>query len=202
MNKILIAVPTFDGHIELETTIAIVEMCKEHDAVFFPVRGYDVASARNYAAHEAVNGGYTHLLFIDSDTVPPTNALTMLLERNHPVEVGAYVWCADYSKTIISRLEEPRGLIYDGERLISCSEVKELQGEELQIGGAGLGCALISTEVLKQLNAPWFRWVIYDNGEELGEDCYFAELCRMNNIPMYLDSRVLCGHIKPYKFEV
>lgn len=195
-NKTLIAVPTFDGHIESDVIHFIVQTCKTHNADFLPCKGYDAANARNYIVDYAINGKYKNVLMIDSDTVPPPNALDLLLEGDFLVKTGTYVWSCDYSKTVASRLKSENPLNYDGERLMTCEEVKNLNGKTIQIAATGLGCTLIKTEVFKKIGLPCFRWIVYETGEELGEDLYFAEKCRKANIPIFLDSRILCGHIK------
>ena len=58
-----------------------------------------------------------------------------------------------------------------------------------------MGCALISTDIFKRTDYPWFDWVKYKNGLFLSEDLFFCEVCRKNGIPIYVDPRVSCGHI-------
>lgn len=201
-NRILVAVPTYDGHIEVDVIKAICGMCRDYGADFIPVYGYDVASARNSIVHYALDGDYTHVLMVDSDTVPPEGALGMLLEGDYPIKVGTYCYGSNPALTVASRVDTEETLRYDEARLIPCAEVTGYGGAAVTIGGSGMGCALIRTDVFRQLAGPWYRWVTYDNGEELGEDCYFAELCRVAGIPMTLDSRVLCGHVKPRVLRV
>lgn len=196
--RILTSVPAFDGHIEMETVRAICGMCKDYGADFFPVHGYDIATARNVMAKRALEAGYDYLMMIDSDTVPPRNALRMLLEGDCMVKVGTYVWSDDNSLTVASRLKARNMMLYDSERLMTCLEVKALGGASTRIAASGLGCALIKTDVFKKLEAPFFKWVTYNDGDMLGEDLYFAEKCREKKIPIILDSRVLCGHVKPH----
>ena len=200
--KILIAVPSFDGHIEMDVVKSICGMCRDFHADFLPVHGYDVASARNYMAQYALDGGYDYLMMVDSDTVPPNGALKMLLEGDHPVTVGTYIYGLNHALTVASRVDAANTMRYDEARLIPAAEVATYGGAKVAIGGSGLGCALIQVDVFRRLKRPWFRWVTYENGDELGEDCYFAELCRMAKIPMVLDSRVLCGHIKSQTLRI
>ena len=86
--KILIAVPTFEN-IEPDTFRAIYNMKRgDHQVDFDFVRGYDCAKARNVAAKKAINGGYDFLMMIDSDTVPPDDALLNMLEYPADVVLG------------------------------------------------------------------------------------------------------------------
>ena len=60
-----------------------------------------------------------------------------------------------------------------------------------------MGCALIKTDVFRQISYPWYDWVNYkdDHRGMLSEDLYFCEQCRLNKIPIFTDSRAACGHI-------
>lgn len=198
--KILIASPTFDGRIEPEVVMAICKMCKDYQADFQAVYGYDVASARNKIVEISLNENYDYLLMIDSDTLPPNNALGLLLEGDYLIKAGTYIYSSNYDYTVTSREVDKNlkssEICYDEHLLMTRNEVLALNGKTVKIGATGLGCTLFKTEVFKMLPKPYFKWVTYDNGAELGEDLYFAELCRINNIPICLDSRVLCGHIK------
>jgi len=58
-----------------------------------------------------------------------------------------------------------------------------------------MGCALIKTDVFNRLNFPYFNWVNYQNNSVLSEDLYFCKICKEANIPVYVDTRVGCGHM-------
>ncbi len=200
--RILVSTPAFDGHMDMGTGKAGGVMCRTHVADFLPVHGYDVASARNYMANYALDGGYDYLMMVDSDTVPPPGALGMLLESGAPVAVGTYAYALNPSLTVASRLDAEDPMRYDEARLIPCAEAVAYGGARVRIGCSGLGCALVDVGVFRKIGAPWFRWVTYESGEELGEDCHFAEQCRLAGIEMVLDSRVLCDHMKPQALKV
>lgn len=200
--RILVSVPAFDGHIEMEVVKSLCDICKNYGADFFPVHGYDVATARNIMAKRAVEEKYDYLMMIDSDTVPPENALGMLLEGNNMIKTGTYIWSDDNSLTVSSRLKARNMMLYNRERLMTRLEIKALKGASIRIAASGLGCALLKTDVFKILEPPFFKWVTYDNGDILGEDLYFAEKCKNAGIPIILDSRVLCGHIKPQVLNI
>ena len=71
---------------------------------------------------------------------------------------------------------------------------------KLQIHGGGMGCALIKTDIFRQLSYPWYDWVNYANDHRgmLSEDLYFCEKCKQANIPVFTDARVACGHMFRY----
>ena len=61
-----------------------------HEVLFDYVRGYGAARARNLIAEEALEGGFEAVLMVDSDVVPPRDALALLSEGDAPVVLGCY----------------------------------------------------------------------------------------------------------------
>lgn len=196
--KIVIAVPTFEN-IYPDTFKAIWDMKKPDGATvdFIYVRGYDCARARNNIIDAAKKAQADYVLMIDNDTVPPKDALINLLEDDKDVVVGYYahrVFNANYDgRTNACKLGE-----FNYTKQYSGAELKDFRDSGnyvLQIHGGGLGCALIKMSVLDRLAFPYFDWTNYKNNYVLSEDLYFAENCRTSSVPIYVDTRVECGHI-------
>lgn len=195
--KIFIAVPTFEN-IYPDTFKSIYGLDPAgHWLVFDFVRGYDCATARNKIAKQALDEKADYVLMVDNDMVLPSDALVHLLEGPKDVCLGIYA-------------NRDTGNIYGGDVCIyktgefdyktkfTAAEVVQLRerGEKkIIIHGGGMGCALIRTEVFNRISFPYYDWVNYENGCVLSEDLYFCEQCKKNNIPVYADLRVQCGHI-------
>ena len=80
--KILIAVPTFEN-IQPEVFKAIYDLDSAgHDLHFDFVKGYDCAWARNRIGRLAQEEGFDYVLMIDSDTVVPSDTLTLMLDTD------------------------------------------------------------------------------------------------------------------------
>lgn len=203
--KVLIAVPTFES-IYPDTFKSIYDLdVSGHDAEFEFVRGYDVATARNKAANKALERESDFLFFVDNDVVVPKDALQNLFEDTKDVCLGYYAHRgADnlyHGNTNICRLFDANGeryfhypleSEYSGKEML---EMREAGQYKVKIHGGGMGCALIRTEVFRQMKYPWFDWVHYKSGKMLGEDLYFCESCKKKGIPIYTDTRVNCGHM-------
>lgn len=206
--RILIAVPTYET-IYPDTFKSIYDLDETYESKFDPVmpneyifefvRGYDVATARNNIVMKAQELKADYILMVDNDTVLPKDALSNLLEHDQDVILGFYA-------------HRDKKIGYDGK--VNCcklgefnytwqytvDEMRELRenGEYLvQIHGGGMGCALIRTSVFDRIRYPWYDWVNYDDDARglLSEDLYFCEQCKWQNIPIYMDTRVGCGHI-------
>lgn len=195
--KIFVAIPTFDS-IYPDTYKSIYGLnMANHYAVFDFVRGYDCAVARNRIGKQAINEEADYVLMVDSDIVLPSDALINLLDEPKDVCIGLYANRNDYNvydgNVCAYKLGE-----HDYKTKFSAQDMSNLRNSghhKVQIHGGGMGCALIKTEIFKQLEYPWFKYVNYSNGSLLSEDLYFCEQCKQHNIPIYVDTRVLCGHM-------
>lgn len=205
--KILIAVPTFEN-IYPDTFKSIYGLDPGgHELMFDFVRGYDVATARNRIAQEALDEGVDYVLMVDNDVVLPEDVIINHLDDPKDVCLGYYAHRDNDNiyrgRTSVCKLYQPNGQKYFNYPLESEYTAAELiekkeNGEyKFQIHGGGMGCAMIRTDVFRRIRYPWYDWVNYsdDNRGMLSEDLYFCEECRHQNIPIYTDTRVGCGHM-------
>ena len=78
------------------------------------------------------------------------------------------------------------------------SELKKLceSGvKKLQVRGGGLAPALIHRSVFEKMEYPYFKWTDYKSRAQLSEDLYFCEKFKSIKIPIFVDTRVACGHL-------
>ena len=205
--KILIAVPTFET-IYPDTYKGIWDLDKDgHEVLFDSVRGYDVATARNRIAQMAIDLNTDYVLMVDNDVVLPKNALKLLLEDAREVNLGYYAHRDTDNiyrgKTCICKLKDEHGKEYYHYPLESEYSAEEMHGmadagvTKIEVHGGGMGCALIRTDVFRELSYPWYDWVNYGDANRgmLSEDLYFCALCRTSGYKIYSDVRVGCGHL-------
>lgn len=205
--KILIAVPTFEN-IYPDTFQSIYELEPGgHELQFRFVRGYDCATARNKIAQTAIDLNVDYVLMVDNDVVLPKDALINLLDDPKDVCLGYYAHRGEdnlyHGRTCICKLFSDDGVKYFNYPLESeytakeMSEMKQNGQYKVRVHGGGMGCALIKTNVFRNMQYPWYDWVNYadDHRGMLSEDLFFCERCRHHNVPIYTDTRVGCGHI-------
>ena len=211
--NVLIGIPSM-GHIHSALATILIKMVKElksaHIGFYFPLKVSPVERARNevvkflMAERKDKKTGqpvapFTHLLFIDSDTIPPADVLERLLAHD---------------KDIISGLTPI--VHYDRENqawgtLDNCftHEDKDKDGQTRthavkrntglhKIWRCGTSCLLIKREVFEKLQKPYFK---FEFDEELtkpvrSEDLYFCDKAKEAGFEIWCDSSVICNHSK------
>lgn len=206
--RILIEVPTYDGSISRATSESLWRLDRGgHDVDYRPRAGYGCAMARNRIAADALNAGYDYVMMVDNDIELPHDALTLLLEDGVDIVVGAYL-------NRYARGERKKTCLFKQGPIWEMYEADELRalcdgGQNLvHVSAAGLGCALIKTDVFERLPFPWFEWTdvtrfktsadsvysLTDTFNSGGEDVNFCIAANKAGIHTYADTRVMCGH--------
>jgi hypothetical protein len=146
-----------------------------------------IDSNRNKLVKEFLDGGFDDLLMIDDDISPPPNILNMLRHGKPIVSATCFV------------LQEmvPQPLLRDdnGEGFVpmKVDKIEELT----KVGGIGTGCFTCKREVFEKIEPPWFlfprdKWGMLS----LGEDYYFSRKAKEAGFDLYVDTTMLCGHMK------
>lgn len=133
--------------------------------------------------------GYTHILFLDSDMVVPSNILR-LLHSEHDITSALY-----YGAGISSWLG--RNCVFgtalgEDDKYINVVEDKVVEAKRIPTG-----CLLIKREVFEKMEHPWFTEV-YAQGRNgiMGEDYRFSEEAKNAGFKLHVDCGVVCGHMK------
>ena len=125
-----------------------------------------ICDQRVAIAKEALATGNDWLLWLDSDMRFPADTLTQLLAREEPI-VGANYVTRELPPRPVSKNRDMGGWI-DVPTKPGSTGVEE-------VAAIGLGVALISAEVFKTMDQPWFHLGFSTVNEKfLGEDVYFA----------------------------
>ena len=173
--SVLVCVPT-TGDIRSETAEVALAICANHTggASSRTVRAHPTDRCRNLCVREFLQSPHSHLLFLDSDVVPPVDSLVLMLRVGRPVVCGIYpLLIENVLCTSVARKLAPNtyGFLHD------------FPDELFEIDAAGMGCCLIAREVLQQIKDPWFKFEVRPDGHMTGEDIYVL--------------RTLCGGWNP-----
>ena len=164
-------------------------------AAIFNKKGSMINQARCALVEDARKSGATHLLFIDSDHVIPSNLLVKLIEADKDI-IGLHQ--VTKRPPIRSNCEDMKG-----NRL-----TKPGQGIE-EVSRLGTGIMLINMRVFDKIKQPIFQFK-WDSGgfrgspHWVGEDYNFCEAARHRGFKIYVDHDISkeCYHIGPTMFGV
>ena len=158
------------------------------------IAGMPYDHARNTAAQEVLSKGFTWLFFLDSDVIPPRDAIVRLMAHRKPVISGVY-----------SRRSPPEAvpvIIKNGgwyQGPLNCGVI--------EVDLVGAGCLLIHRSVLEKLpplderrGKRWFDWRVdmphsLPPGRALSEDFAFCVQCKDHGIPVLVDTSIECRHV-------
>lgn len=167
---------------------------------YFTFKVAPVDRARNQIVHFFLAHDFTHLLMIDSDTIPPENAVHKLLAADTD---------AISAMTGILRInEEGEWEVYDNcfiERetdpetgKVTKTILAEQHTGLQRIFRCGAACLMIKREVFEKLTKPYFRFILTDDGlsHKVSEDIYFCDTLHAAGVELWADTDVICQHQK------
>ena len=185
--KLLIAIPSND-YMHYEFTSCLVKLVSrlKDDGVDFDVAiqgGTLVYVARDKLAYKAIDEGYTHVLWLDSDMVFRETILDDLLFCGEQFVTGIYH----------ARRKGYASVIFKTIDLNHIERFEEYPKEPFRIAGCGFGCVLVSVEMLKAVCMK--HTTCFTPLQDLGEDIAFCKRARDLGFELWCDPSVVCGHI-------
>lgn len=204
-RRVLIGTPSYDGRIDVWFANSLIATVKEAEKkgifVHAIYTSYDslVQRARNSLVKLALDGGYTDLFFIDSDTEWEPEWFFRLLERPEPVVGGALIKKTDNEGYTVKLLDKK----------LKFSEDKKL----IQADGVGTGFMKVSRFALEKLwevsdeytsEGEKHRMVFdikVENGDLISEDYVLCNKWQKLGYKVWLDPTITCNHIGIKKFK-
>lgn len=189
--KVFIGVPCVDGKIRVELASVLMEWSKKYNAeIFYGVGLKPHCSARNKIVEQFLKTDSTHLLFIDSDIVPPLDSLKKLLSADrHIIAPLCFCWKPGDDgipfPCPVSHRKDERGNYrpYVGE---GTEETDVITG----------GMFLVKREVFEKIERP-FEFTFHRSGIACySEDFRFSQKAKERGFHVWTDFSILCGHYK------
>lgn len=189
----------------------LMSMERPANSGFARVERKPLDAARTSLARYAVDMGFSHVFFLDSDMIVPYDIIPRLLAMDTPIASGLYFARADpsvphayYFQTADDegmRWYRPVGkllaeYIRDNPVLLDprTNNVTTLPDRCFPVDAIGFGCVLIQTAALREIPEPWFSIDI--NGG--GEDFHFCEQAALVGLQPVVNFGLMCNHeIRP-----
>lgn len=186
--KLLIAIPTLDYvHSEFMKCLTRLVIRLKNDGVDFDVdivSGTLVYSAREKLARKAINQGYTHTLWLDSDMVFTEDLLDDLMFSGKSFVSGIYH----------ARRTPHPSVIFKSIKLDELERYTDNYPKTtFQIAGCGFGCVLIETEIMRTVMLDMGHCFLPVDG--LGEDLAFCQRATARGFKIWCEPAVRLGHI-------
>ena len=186
--KLLIAIPTRDYmHFEFVKRLTDLIQKLDEDEINYKIAYQGstlVYIGRDKLARKAIDEGFSHVLWLDSDMVFESTLLDDLMFSGKSFVTGiAHGRRAPHFSCIFKEVY-PK---------VDRWEYKDYPSTTFKIGGCGFACVLIETRILK---AVWDKHgTCFFPTRELGEDVAFCVKARECGFEIYAEPTVRLGHI-------
>lgn len=185
--KILIGVPCMETA-PIEYINSILKLKKPQGTEILHVPLCLVYVARDMIIDYAIQGDFTHVMFIDSDMVFNSDLILKLVEHDKDIVSGlAFKRKPPYSPCIFKKLKI--GELGEG----ICEIYEDYQSGLNEVEGVGMACCLIKTEVFKKIRASGQQCFTPIKG--LGEDFAFCVRARQQGFKIFADTSLKVGHM-------
>ena len=185
--RLLIAVPTTDYiHADFVKSLAKLQAELGRKGIRYDVEiqsGTLVYIARNKLACKAVNEGYTHVLWLDSDMVFNEQVVDDLMFCGKEMVCGAFV----------SRRPPYGPCVYTSIRKNNIEKVKEFGTKPFRVDGCGFACVLTTVELLQAVAQKF--GTTFQPTDYYGEDLAFCWRVGQIGREIWCDPTVRPGHI-------
>ena len=187
--RLMIAIPAMDFvPTEFAESLGKLTARLARDGVDFELvfeKGTLVYMARDRLASRAVNHGYSHVLWLDSDMVFTDGILDDLMFCGRDFVTGiAHGRRKPYLSCVFKNLELTN---------LTRWTVDEYPAEAFEVAGCGFACVLIRTEILKavleKFNTAFTPYPMY------GEDLSFCKRAVSLGYRIYAEPSVRLGHV-------
>ena len=188
--EVVIAIPhAAVSPLTLDFIGALSDLAKPPGTKLACWKGLPFHVVRNRLVRDALNLKARYIFFLDSDVLPPTNAITRLMSWRLPIISGIYWAKRGYPAMWVRDPEIPDKY--------NPVPIENTAGETLvEVDAIPMGCCLIDTRVFSVIPWPYFDWTILDplEGKGLSEDLYFCRRAQEYGFRIWADKAVLCHH--------
>ena len=186
--KLMVAVPTmFFVNVNFAQSMADLCIKLTRDGVKVDVQfmeGSMIYVSRDRLAYRAIEGEYTHVLWLDSDMSFEPHIVDDLLWCRKDMVCGAFVSRKPpFSPCVYASIEDPANM----------EKVKDFGKEPFRVDGCGMACVLTSVELLKAV-FDRFDTCFMPTEKIRGEDIAFCDRVKQLGYEIWCEPTVKPGH--------
>lgn len=187
--KVLIAIPALDFFpVETVRSLTALTGHLQREGVNFELSieaGTLVYMARDRLACKAINEGFTHVLWLDSDMVFSETILEDLMFCKKPFVTGiAHSRRKPFGSCLFKSIDLTNLVRYAG---------NDYPREPFRVAGCGFAGVLIETELLKQVQSSY--QTCFTPIQNYGEDLSFCRRVQELGYQIFADPVVRLGHV-------
>lgn len=191
--RTLICIPCMDT-IPAQFAQSLATLNKVGECAVAMEIGSLIYNARNNLAMKAIQNGYDHVLWLDSDmTFPPDTFQKLhdtMIETNADIVSGLYFRrVPPYNPVLYRKLN----ITEDG---VESENYNDYPGETFDVDGIGFGCVLMKTETLYAVAMKHNNMFSPLNG--IGEDLSFCIRARDCGYRIVCNPNIKLGHVGHY----
>jgi GT2 family glycosyltransferase len=191
--KIVIGIPIGKNHLIDMRTAAFCASVSRHPQVSWcwAVSHYPEMGRNVLIENHLKDNDMTHMMFVDSDTVPPDDALVKMLKIDKPFVSGVTpMFCGNELCWNIKRPDKPDTW---------WERDNPLPKEAFTTNHVGGSCLLIKREVFEKIGWPWFKTTFKPLGDDniaksVGEDVFLCDRAIESGYEVWVHPEVLCKH--------
>ena len=186
--KLMIAIPTYDYmHFQFVECLTKLIRRLDEDGIDFEVvyqGGTLVYVGRDKLAKMAIDKGFSHILWLDSDMIFNEDLLDNLMDCGKPMVTGiAHARRAPHVSCLFHKLW-PEVIRWEGH---------DYPHSPFRVGGCGMACVLMETKVAEKVYS--INGTAFYPMRELGEDLAFCKRAIDAGFEIWAEPRVWLGHI-------
>ncbi|MFC1685764.1 glycosyltransferase family 2 protein [Nanoarchaeota archaeon] len=159
-----------------------------------------IVHSRNLLREKAMKEDYDYFFSLEQDIIPEKNILIKFLEHQKDIVAGYYgkpmtLVVQDKETKEIKKITIELSLVYlqEGDKIRRANPQEILNKGLIKVGGIGVGCVLISKEVLNKVK---FR---YEQNKVAFDDMFFCIDAKKEGYDLFLDSEIKPRHLhKPW----
>ena len=186
-SKVLIALITGEHIRQASFLPSFIGLLRPLNSVTSTVHGQSPAAGRNIVIRQALENNCSHVFFMDDDMIFPSDTLNKLMEHNKDIITALY----------LLRSFPHRAAFFDKAYPDGKNKFMPLTpGLTGLVKGtaAGLGAALISTDVFRKMEEPWVRLGELDK-DGWCDDVGFFNRAREAGFDIWCDLDGQVGHL-------